>query len=233
MPPDQHPDVILVTHALAAHKITLMRERDSGSYRFRRLMRQTALLLCAEMTKDLELRDRAVTCVTGETFDGKTRDQRDIVIVPILRAGLTLAEAFAELLPRARMGHMGIFNSDENNEPQCYMLSVPKLEDTSYFVLDPTIVQGKTMGMAVDFLLNAQIPPERIRVGAIMASEEGLQEFYGPADSPKRTGVKTYAFYVDEKIEHPTDSPSPYLKHGFGNVGNRLFSTFEDFEYSE
>jgi len=215
-----HPSLIKIEHALAHHKVTLMRDHETDSYRFRRLMRQSGLILCSEMTKKLELTEDPVICRSGERYaEGKTRHQEDIVIVSILRAGLPLGEAFAELLPRASIGQLGIYHNDDIDEPVCYMMSVPNNPETSYLLLDPVIAQGKTMSMAVDFLLDAQVPPERIRVGTILASSIGVDYFYSDT---RRTDVKIYAFSADE----PMDSTEKHLVYGFGNVGNRIFNTF-------
>lgn len=211
--------VIQIEHALAAHKLTIMRDHTCEPDRFRRLLKQVSLILCTEMTRDLDTEPKTVITPNGWTAVGQVRPQTGLVIMPVLRAGLIMAEAFAELLPVARTGHIGIYK-DAENKHHCYMLSIPRSrEKTKFLVLDPVISNGGTATLAVDHLLAAGIPSENIRYGSIIVSEPGAKYFFS---DEKRLGVDIYCFAIDPEL-----SADGYVKPGIGNVSSRLFRTEE------
>ncbi len=213
----------LIGHGLATHKLSLMRDKSTRPSRFRRLVRQTSLILCSEMTRDLDLQDKDVITPKGVTTKGKFRDQGSLVIMPILRAGLVVAESFSELLPMARIAHVGIFR-DEDDERHCYMLSLPQTEQMSKFIiLDVSLSRGKSMSMAVRYLIDAGIPPGFIRCGCILASKEGIKHL-----QKEHPDVEIYAVGLDESLDQ-----EGYLHPGFGDPSARMFRTDRDPENDE
>jgi len=207
----------VIDHSLAQHKLTNLRDRSTDANRFQRIMHQIGLLLCSEMTRDLELRDQSITTENAGAAIGKRLDQAQMVILPILRSGLPLQEAFKELIPGAAVGHVGIYR-DKKNKHHCYMLSLPKIDNAIYFVLDPIITQGLTQSMAVDYLITAGINPSNIRLGCVAASRQGLEKIYS---LERRSRIKIFTFCDEDMI----DSDKLRLVPGLGNVGSRLFGT--------
>lgn len=216
--PDK-PRWTLLHHNLAAHKLTAMRDGATSAKHFRRLMHQMGLLLCSEMTRDLPLGmgKPIITPEKNEALNARL-DQSELVVMPILRSGLPLGDAFLELLPNARVGHIGIYR-DEENEHHCYMLSLPRERTATFFVLDPAITRGDTPSMAVDYLLRGGVPAENIRFGCLIASTEGLERFY--ADE-RFHAVKIYTFCDTDRLDDRS-----FLVPGMGNIGQRLFRTQE------
>jgi uracil phosphoribosyltransferase len=207
----------LLRHNLATHKLTRMRERTTKPDRFRRLMDELGLLLCSEMTRDLELTPMSSITEHGP-FDGNVCNQSEMAIMPILRAGLPLGDAFAEFLPNARIGHIGIYR-DKKDKHHCYLLSIPKAKVSLIFVLDPMITQGIASALAVDYLMDNGIPADNIRFGCFIASRVGLEHFYSDENRHK---VRVYTFSDTEEL-----NSNNFLMPGLGNVSDRVFQTGE------
>jgi uracil phosphoribosyltransferase len=213
----KYQSLTVIDHNLARHKLTLMRDRDCTSDRFRRLMRQTGLILCSEATRDLELisKPRPITTPVAQT-KGYEREQETLVVIPVLRAGLILAESFSELLPRARTGHMGFFIDPQTNTLQRYLTSIPSAPVTDFFLLDPVIAKGTTITAAVDILLgDVGIDAEHIRIICILAAAPGIEAFYS---DEKRAKIRIYAVAIDPEVNE-----QGYVVPGLGDAGGRLF----------
>jgi uracil phosphoribosyltransferase len=209
----------LIEHSLALHKLSILRDRSTSSNNFRRIVQQTSLILCSEMTRDLDLVEIDIETANGAKTTGHYRDQGSLVILPILRAGLVMAESFSLLLPMARTGHVGIFR-DENNAHHCYMLSLPRVEQKqSYLVLDPVMAQGKTISLAVSYLLDAGVPGSQIRVGCILTSLPGIDHFYGQA---QHADIDVFAVACDPELNERF-----HVLPGLGNASGRMFRTNE------
>ncbi len=210
----------IIDHGLATHKLSLMRDIETSPNRFRRLVRQASWILCSEMTRDLELDKRPIETPNCSSATGRFREQGSLVIMPILRAGLVMAESFGELLPLARTAHVGIFRDAEKKDKRhCYMLSLPKMKDPAkYLLLDVTVSRGATMSMALSFLKDAGVPPDYIRCGCILAARPGIERL--EADHPD---VSLFALGLDEKVDK-----KGFIIPGLGNPSVRLFRTDED-----
>ena len=210
---------VLDGHALAEHKLTILRDRDCAPDRFRRVLKQISLILCSEMMRDLDTKDVTVITPNGLSIVGRQREQTSLVVMLVLRSGLVMAEAFSELLPRSRGGHVGIYRASDGHH-QCYMLSIPKTsESTKFIVLDPVISQGGTAALAVDLLLGAKVRANDIRFGCIVATSEGVHNFYNEA---RRQETEIFTFAIDSLSE------ANFAMPGLGNVGSRLFNTEEE-----
>jgi len=212
----QKQNFVLVTHALARHKLTLMRDKTLKLERFRRLMHEIGLIMCAEATRDLDLQPWPVETPFGMA-EGETLRQSKLVVVPILRAGLVMADAFSQLLPMARTGHIGLFRENSENAPTNYLTSIPSAPVTDFFIVDPLIATSKTIQKAVQILLDLGIVPGRIRVVSLIVAREGLESFYS---HPSRVGIRLFALEVD-----PDLNAHGYIIPGLGDAGDRLFGT--------
>ncbi len=186
-------------------------------------MQQLSLILCAKMTEDLDVSETRVITPDGQEADGVIRDQGSIVILPVLRAGLVMAEKFSELMPMARMAHIGVYG-DEHEDRHCYMLSLPTIDDeTKFIILDVTMSTGKTMLEAVKYLDGLDIEPERIRVGCILTCKPGVKEFHAV-----HPNIELFYIGMDEALDE-----RGHIDPGLGNPSARLFRTEDDEEMFE
>ena len=214
----------LVDHALAQHKLSLMRDVNCNPTRFRRIMKQASWIMCSEMTRGIELEERTITTPNGVETQGRFRDLKGVVIMPILRGGLVMGEAFAEMMPAVRIGHIGIYR-DEDDIHQCYMLSLPAAsEDTEFILLDPVASRGRTLAKAVSELVSEGVKPSKISICTLVISEPGVEEFY---KNEAHKDVNIFAIAKD-----PMLNDDLYVLPGLGNVSARLFRS-EDQEMSQ
>jgi uracil phosphoribosyltransferase len=219
-------ELILVRHSLAIHKITLMRDRSAAMTldiaRYRRLMHEVGLILCAEVTRDLDLRNFPVDVGGDRPFEGQVLSQLDSVVIPLLRAGLGFEHAFFELMPMARTGHIGLFHDQDEQGQRIggalvhYLTSFPTTPATDFFLLDPILVTGQTMTKAVRLLRDAGVPNERIRAVTMLASRTGADDFCG---NPEHAGIRLYSVMLDEQNE------LGQLVPGVGDPGDRMYAT--------
>lgn len=213
--PDPYPNLIRIDNNLAAGKITALRDRNTDTEDYRNLVNELGLILCAEITRELPMKDVQVTTSTGETT-GKTIDGK-IVVMPILRAGLAIGKTFNELMPDAQTGHIGLAKLKGHEEPVKYIVSIPggNRKKQIFMVLDIEIATGKTMSAAVDQLLNQKIPAEQIRVATIIAAQPGIENFYA---DPLHAEVQLYTMAIDPALT-ADNRPIP----GIGNTGSILY----------
>jgi uracil phosphoribosyltransferase len=207
---------ILVEHALAKHKLGLMRDRNCDVQMFRRLMRQLGQVLCVAVTQDLPLTPKSIQTPLASTIVDHL-DQQKIAVIPILRAGLVFAEAFHELLPQSRTGHLGLFRNPNTHTVERYLASLPSGEFTDFIILDPMIATGETLTEAVRILLDLGVPADRIRVASLIASRTGIERFF---EDTRHSGIQVYAIACD-----PALSDKGYIIPGLGDAGDRLFGT--------
>lgn len=230
MPPPDTFDklpVTIINHSLAQHKLTLMRERlagkKAGREKFRRLLREVGLILCCEVTRSLamQLTDYSADPDGKETFIDKTLEQHRIVIVPIIRGGLLLADSFCELLPMALVGHMGLFREYDSgmSKVTSFFTAIPSAPTTEFFLIDSEINTSKTISSAIEILLSIGITAERISVVSLVACKSGLENFYKNEDT-RFLNVKIFTLAVDEKLDD-----DGIVFPGLGDVGVRLFGT--------
>jgi uracil phosphoribosyltransferase len=193
--------------------------------KFRRLMREVGLIMCCEVTRSLKRRTVEYWADIDGTvkFDAERLQQHRVVIVPIIRGGLTLSEAFFELLPMARVGHMGLFREyvDGTSQVTNFFTSIPSAPDTEFFLIDAEINTSETIAHAVSILLDKRVgvEPKQINVVTLVACNQGLWAFYEKADSRFRD-VKIFTLAIDDELDD-----EGIVFPGIGNVGFRLFGT--------
>ena len=212
----EYPGLVLVDHPLAKHKLGLMRDKSCDDHQFRRLMKQVGLLMAAEVTKDLPLEPRKIE-TSFATCVGERLDQEKIAIIPVLRAGLVFGEAFHELMPVAKTGHLGLFRDHEKDSVARYLVSLPSGEFRRFYLLDPIIATGSTIFSATEILLELGVPTDRIRVVSLIVAEDGLEKIYS---DPRFSGLRIYAVARDLGI-----NDEGYIVPGLGRAGDRLFGT--------
>lgn len=208
-----HPNLTLVDHPLVAHKLSLMRDRATPSAQFRQLLREISLLLGYEVLRDLPLELRRIeTPLT--TMDAPFITGKKLVFVPILRAGMGLLDGFLDLVPSARVGHVGLYRDPETLRPVEYYAKLPDdIAERHAVVLDPMLATGNSTVAAVEKLVERGV--KNIRAVCLLAAPEGLL-----AMQKAHAGVRVFAAAVDSHLDE-----HGYIWPGLGDAGDRIYGT--------
>ena len=207
------PSIHVVSHPLVQHKLTKMRDKETSSANFRRLLREIGLLLGYDATRDLPLvQTRIDTPIEGT--DAPLLDGKKLVIVPILRAGLGLAEGVHDLVPLARVGHVGLYRDPRTLQAVEYYFKMPgDISDRDVIVCDPMLATAHSAIACVDRL--KETGARRIKVICILAAEPGARAF-----AEVHPDVPVFTAAVDAKL-----NDHGYIVPGLGDAGDRLFGT--------
>jgi uracil phosphoribosyltransferase len=203
--------VMVVDHPVVVHKLTELRDKSTRPERFRNLVRDISVVLAVEATRDLPLAPRDVETSLAIAAGGAVAVQT--VVVPILRAGLGMADAVREALPDALEAFVGIYRDADTHEPVEYYAKIPPTENGHYFVVDPMFATGGTATAAVDLLNRNGIPDENIVFLALIAAPEGLARF-----RQSHPDIPIYVAAIDERL-----NDHDYIVPGMGDAGDRLF----------
>lgn len=204
--------VQVMNHPLIQHKVTLMRKKETGSKDFRELLEEITMLMGYEITRDLPLEDVEIETplqkMTGKQISGKK-----LVIVPILRAGLGMVQGMLDLMPMAKVGHIGLYRDPETKKPVEYYCKMPDVEGRDFIILDPMLATGGSASAAITLLKQRGI--KNIKFMCLVAAPEGVQRIN--RDHPD---VKIYAAALDDKLNE-----NCYILPGLGDAGDRIFGT--------
>ena len=208
------PNLFIVDHPLVQHKLSHMRDKSASTRSFRALLREIALLMGYEITRDLPLSTESIdTPLT--TMDAPVIAGKKLVIVPVLRAGMGMSDGLLDLVPSARVGHIGVYRDKETLQPVEYLVRLPDLEERDFIVCDPMLATGNSAVHAVDVLRERGVGQEKIRFMALVAAPEGVTAFQA-----RHPEVKVYVAALDSHLnEHA------YIVPGLGDAGDRLFGT--------
>ncbi len=205
--------VIITNHPLIQHKLTLMRDKNTGSKDFRELLTEITMLMGYEITKDLKLEGIEIETPVSKT-KSKVIACKKLGIVPILRAGLGMVDGLVNLIPAAKVGHVGLYRDPETLKPVEYYSKFPQdIKEREMIIVDPMLATGGSAVAAIDVL--KQRGANSIKLVNLVASPEGIEEVqkYHP-------DVEIYVASIDEKLnEHG------YIVPGLGDAGDRLFGT--------
>ena len=205
----------VMKHPLIEHKLTILRDKNTGTKDFRELVNEIARLLAYEVSRDLPLEDIDVETPIVKTTQ-KTLAGKKAVIVPILRAGLGMVDGILDLIPAARVGHVGLYRDEETMEPVEYFVKMPNnLEDRHLYVVDPMLATGGSAIAAIDSVLERGAKLENIKFICIVAAPEGVK-----ALTDAHSGIQIYTAALDEKL-----NKSAYIVPGLGDAGDRLYGT--------
>ena len=205
--------LIVMDHPLIKHKLTYIRDKNTGTKEFKELVSEVAMLMGYEVTRDMELEeieiDTPLTKMKSEVIAGKK-----VGIVPILRAGLGMVEGMLNLIPAAKVGHIGLYRDPETLKPVEYYCKLPKdVEERKLIVLDPMLATGGSAIAAIDFLKDRGA--KNIKFVGLIAAPEGVK-----ALQDAHPDVDIYLGALDERLnEHA------YIVPGLGDAGDRLFGT--------
>ena len=205
--------VVILDHPLIHHKLAIMRNKNTGTREFRELVNEVAGLMCYEATRDLPteevLVETPITTAKCQMLAGKK-----LAIVPILRAGLGMVDAMVDLIPSAKIGHIGLYRDPETHEPVEYYCKLPEdIDKRQVYVVDPMLATGGSAVAAIDFLKKHGC--KSIIMMNIIGCPEGIKRV-----TEAHPDVDLYVATCDEKLnEHA------YIVPGLGDAGDRIFGT--------
>lgn len=204
----------IINHPLIQHKLTLMRMEETHSGQFRLLLREIALLMGYELTKDFPTKTitikTPITETTGRVFDGE-----DITIVPILRAGLGMSDALRELIPTSNEGHIGLYRDPITHRPVEYLTKLPPIRNQIFILVDPMLGTGYSAVRAIEILLENGVDRKNIRFLALVAAPEGVAVIH-----ERFSDIPIYTAALDDHL-----NDHAYIVPGLGDAGDRLFGT--------
>ena len=202
-----------LNHPLITHKLAILRDKKTGTKEFRELIKEIAMILCYEAMKDVELVETEITTPLTKMKTGKL-DEDNYAFIPILRAGLGMVDGVINVVPNARIGHIGMYRNEETFEPVNYFFKVPGgIENREVFLLDPMLATGGSAIDAVSSLKNKGV--KKIKFLCIIAAPEGIK-----ALNKVHPDVEIYCANIDEKL-----NKNKYIVPGLGDAGDRIFGT--------
>lgn len=208
-----HPNLRVIEHPLMQHKLTQLRDEGTGFRAFRRLMGQIAGLMVYEVTRSFPLEERSIQTPLEPMVGGAIEAR--ITVVPILRAGLGMAEGVLEIMPEARVGHLGLIRDETTLLPARYLSKLPSdLAAGPVVLIDPMLATGGSAVAAVGMLRAAGA--RDIRMICLVASPDGVRKM-----AEEHPDVMIYTASLDRELDE-----SGYIRPGLGDAGDRLYGTF-------
>ncbi len=203
----------VMDHPLIQHKLTLMRDKETGSKEFRELLDEVAMLMAYEVTRDLPLMEVEIETPVGKAIS-KVISGKKLGVVPILRAGLGMVDGILRLVPTAKVGHIGLYRDPESLQPVEYYCKLPTdVEDRELILVDPMLATGGSASAAISFLKKRGCM--NIKLVCLIAAPEGIDKIKEDHDD-----VEIYVACVDECL-----NDHGYIIPGLGDAGDRLFGT--------
>ena len=205
----------VVDHPLIKHKITIMRNVETSTKKFRELVNEVTHLLAYEATRALETTSYPVTTPMGP-YNGYRLKQSDVVIAPVLRAGLGMVRGMLDLLPNASVAHLGLYRDEKTLEPKIYYQSMPRsLEEATFFIVDPMLATAGSMSAAVNLIKKNQ--PANIVALALIAAPEGAERM-----EKEHPEVDILVAALDSHL-----NKQGYIIPGLGDAGDRMFGSYK------
>lgn len=204
----------VLEHPLIQHKLTHARKRDTSVLVFRQLVREIAMLMGYEITRDLPVKPQAIETPLAPMLS-PVLDGRKVAIVPILRAALGMADGLLELMPYAPVGHIGLYRDEDTKRPCRYLCKLPDPEGRLFIVVDPMLATGHTAVEALSMLNDNGVKDEQISFLSLVAAPEGMEVF-----SSAHPEVPVYVAALDDHLDEHA-----YIVPGLGDAGDRYFGT--------
>ena len=205
-------NLTIIRHPLVQRDVTLLRDRRTPSNQFRAILRRTSTMMAYEVSRELPLKKISIRTPLATTSGAVL--SRSVVLVPILRAGLGLVGGFVEVLPDARVGHIGLYRDEQSLKPVDYYFKVPRsVRDAMVFLLDPMLATGGSSSAALTYLKKRGA--KTIVFVTLVASPEGVRLIQ--RDHPD---VKIFTCALDKKL-----NSRGYIVPGLGDAGDRVFGT--------
>jgi uracil phosphoribosyltransferase len=203
----------VIDHPLIQHKVSIIRDKDCGTKVFREVVDEIAMLIAYEISRDMPVEDVVIETPITKTTQ-KTLAGKKVAIIPILRAGLGMVDGILELIPAAKVGHVGMYRDEETLEPHEYFMKLPEdIDSRQLLVVDPMLATGGSAIMAIDSLKKRGA--SNIKFVCLVAAPEGVK-----ALQDAHPDVDIYTAALDDHLnEHG------YIVPGLGDAGDRLFGT--------
>jgi uracil phosphoribosyltransferase len=210
----EFPSLNVLDHPLIQHKLSMMRDKATPTTLFRQLLKEIALLMGYELTRNLPMTTQRIeTPITA--MDAPVIMGKKIAIVPILRAGLGMADGLMELVPAARMGHVGLYRDHETKRPVEYFVKLPEPEGRIFILVDPMLATGHSAAAAIDTLNKRGVSDDNIRLMSLVAAPEGVKVV-----QEAHPEVPIFVASLDSHLNE-----NAYIVPGLGDAGDRLFGT--------
>ncbi|EFM39160.1 uracil phosphoribosyltransferase [Peptostreptococcaceae bacterium AS15] len=205
--------VVILDHPLIQHKLAIARDINTGSGLFRQLVKEISMLMAYEITRDLSLEEVDIQTPMCKT-KAKMLQGKKMAIVPILRAGIGMVDGILELVPQAKVGHIGLYRDHETKEPVEYFCKLPQdVEQRDFFLVDPMLATGGSAVMAITLLKKRHI--NSIRLVCLVGCPEGVKKV-----QEAHPDVDIYLAALDERLNDDC-----YIVPGLGDAGDRIFGT--------
>lgn len=205
--------VVILDHPLIQHKLAIARDINTGSGLFRQLVKEISMLMAYEITRDLSLEEVDIQTPMCKT-KAKMLQGKKMAIVPILRAGIGMVDGILELVPQAKVGHIGLYRDHETKEPVEYFCKLPQdVEQRDFFLVDPMLATGGSAVMAITLLKKKHI--NSIRLVCLVGCPEGVKKV-----QEAHPDVDIYLASLDESLNDDC-----YIVPGLGDAGDRIFGT--------
>lgn len=206
-------NINVISHPLITHKLSMMRDKNTNCKDFRQLLKEISLLMAYEVTRDLPLIDAEIETPLVK-FTSKMVGGRSIGVVPILRAGLGMVDGVLELVPNAKIGHIGCYRDADSHKPVEYYCKLPiDVDQRTVILVDPMLATGGSAAMAIDFIKQRGVTD--IKFMCLVAAPEGVKVI-----NDAHPDVAIYAAALDERLDEHY-----YIVPGLGDAGDRLFGT--------
>lgn len=206
--------VNVIDHPLIQHKLTMMRKKTTGTKDFRELLEEISMLMTYEITRDFPLKDVEIETPVAKCVGKELADTRKVCVVPILRAGLGLQSGVVNMIPAAKIGHIGLYRDPETLKPVEYYCKMPSdIAERTMLVVDPMLATGGSATAAITML--KEKGAKKLILMCLVAAPEGVKVI-----NDEHPDVPVYVAAVDEKLnEHG------YIVPGLGDAGDRIFGT--------
>jgi uracil phosphoribosyltransferase len=207
-------EVTVISHPLIQHKLTLMRKAETSTAKFRTLLKEISLLLAYEVTRDLPLKTETISTPLATMEAPVLAPDKKLVVVSILRAGQGILDGMLELIPSARVGHIGLYRDPKTLIAVEYYFKVPHdVNKRDMLVVDPMLATGHSAAAAVTRLKSTN--PASLKFVCLLAAPEGIEYLH-----EQHPDVPIYTAAIDEKLDE-----HGYIVPGLGDAGDRLFGT--------
>ncbi|MDP3843472.1 MAG: uracil phosphoribosyltransferase [Oxalobacteraceae bacterium] len=211
---NRFPNLFILDHPLIQHKLSHMREKDTSTRTFRELLREITLLMGYEITRNLPLTTRVIETPL-QSMDAPVIAGKKLAIVPVLRAGIGMSDGLLELIPSARVGHIGVYRDPDTLQPVEYLVRLPDVAERTFILCDPMVATGNSAVHAVDVLKKRGVSDAQIQFLALVAAPEGVTVF-----QQAHPEVKMYVAALDSHLDAHS-----YIVPGLGDAGDRIFGT--------
>ena len=206
-------EVHLIDHPMIQHKLSIMRAKETGSKDFRQLLKEISLLMGYEITRDLPLTDLEIETPISKMTASRVLG-RKLAIVPILRAGLGMVDGLLDLVPVAKVGHIGLYRDEKTHKPVVYYCKLPEdIQERLVIVTDPMLATGGSSCDALDMLKERGCT--NIKLMCLVAAPEGIAKV-----QESHPDVDIYVAAIDERL-----NDNAYIVPGLGDAGDRIFGT--------